>query len=64
MNRLKWHPNPRSTKNPKWTPGKPWTETLGGYMQMMHNFGPKCKYQSKRGTLNPLTFIFKDLQEE
>jgi hypothetical protein len=30
MNRLKWHPNPRSTKNPKWTPEKPWTETLGG----------------------------------
>ena len=64
MNRLKWHPNPRSTKNPKWTPGKPWTETLGGYMQMLHTSGPKCEYQSKRGTLNPLASMFKDLQEE
>ena len=43
---------------------KPWTETLRGYMQMLHTSGPKCKYQSKRGTLNSLTFIFKGLQEE
>ena len=30
----------------------------------MHTSGPKCKYQSQRGTLNSLTFIFKDLQEK
>ena len=64
MDGLKWHSNPRNTKNPEQTPGKPQTGTLGGYMQMLHTSGPKCKYQSKRGTLNPLTFIFKDLQEE
>ena len=43
MNKLKWHPNPRSTKNPKWTPEKPNTETLGGCMQNVPIFGPKCK---------------------
>jgi hypothetical protein len=27
---------------------KSWTETLGGYMQMLPTFGPKCKNHGNR----------------
>jgi hypothetical protein len=52
MNRFKWHPNPRSTKNPKWTPEKPWTETLGGVVCKMCPFLDLSAKTMKLGYLN------------
>ena len=48
MDGLKWHPNPSGARNLKYTPRKPQIETLGGYMQNVHTFGPKCKNHGVR----------------
>ena len=55
MDGLKWHSNPRSTKNPKKTFGKPWTETLGVICKFCTFLDQSANSKAKEH-LNPTIF--------